>query len=151
MNDKQEVFKSLRKRGHRITPQREEILQIFTKIPEGHHLSAIEIQNLLQEHDLKISLATLYRTLKFLTLHGFLRELDFGEDHKHYELKSEDKSEHHHLICNMCGSAEEFDNNELMEIANNICDNQTKFRVLDYQFKIFGICEKCLKASAGDY
>lgn len=144
MDNKQEVFDSLRKKGHRITPQREEILSIFTKVPDGVHLSAVEIQTLLQKHDLKISLATLYRTLKFLTNHGFLREFDFGEDHKHYELINDDKT-HHHLVCNKCGKTEEFEDNELAEIAKKICTRQTKFRVHDYQFKIFGICENCLE------
>lgn len=150
MNNREEIFNSLRKRGHRITPQREKILEVFSRIPDGEHLSAIEIQKLLQENDIKISLATLYRTLKFLTLHGFLRELDFGEDHKHYELNTGKNNVHHHLICNKCGNAAEFDNNELAKIAQKICVSQKKFRVLDYQFKVFGICENCLKNTSNE-
>ena len=37
------VYESLRKRGHRITAQREIILQIFREQPHGTHLSAEEL------------------------------------------------------------------------------------------------------------
>ena len=43
------VFDSLRKRGHRITAQRETILQIFREQPHGEHLSAEELHAKLLE------------------------------------------------------------------------------------------------------
>src|SRR5215470_9146950 len=81
------VFESLRKRGHRITAQRETILQIFREQPHGHHLSAEELHDQLVQRGSNVSLATAYRTLKLLSSLGLLRELHFAEGHKHYELK----------------------------------------------------------------
>ncbi|MFX6888162.1 transcriptional repressor, partial [Acinetobacter baumannii] len=58
------VFDSLRKRGHRITAQRETILQIFRELPHGMHLSAEELHAKLGTRGSNVSLATAYRTLK---------------------------------------------------------------------------------------
>src|SRR5262249_53553452 len=76
----------LRAKGFRLTPQREKILDIFYELPAGEHLSAEELQEHLQKESSDISLATSYRTLKLLASLGVLRELDFAEQHKHYEL-----------------------------------------------------------------
>lgn len=133
----------LRKKGFRITPQREMILEFFKNLPDGDHLSAEELHAELGKKGIKVSLATLYRSLKFLVEHGFLRELDFAETHKHYEFTSPD-SHHHHLICNKCGLTIEFEDEKIPELAKKI-DNQYNFRVTDYQFKIFGICSDCQK------
>lgn len=143
MQNKAKIFDNLRKKGHRITPQREKIMEIFLKLPEGYHLSAENLQTLFKEEKIEISLATLYRTLKFLSSNGLLRELDFGEDHKHYELNSLNKKHHHHLICNGCGSTIEFDDENLIDFAKNAIAQKNNFFVIDYQFKIFGLCEKC--------
>jgi Fur family ferric uptake transcriptional regulator len=138
-----EKLEELRKKGFRITPQREQILEFFKNMPDGDHLSAEELHSLLDKNNIKISLATLYRSLKFLVEHGFLRELDFAETHKHYEYTSPD-SHHHHLICSKCGRTIEFEDEGLFELVKKI-DNQYNFYVTDYQFKIFGICSECRK------
>ena len=141
MTSKIKIVKNLREKGYRITPQREKILELFLELPEGDHLSAEDLQELLLQNNIKISLATLYRTLKFLVLNSHLRELDFGEDHKHYELNSQKK--HHHLICNKCGLTIEFNDEKLIKLAKSTAEKQNKFKGFDYQFKIFGLCEKC--------
>jgi len=139
-----EKFDQLREEGYRITPQRRELLEFFYKLPEGEHLSAEELHKDLMKHEIKISLATLYRSLKFLLENGFIRELDFGEDHKHYELNCPNKR-HHHIICNTCGVTLEFEDKNLYKYAVKIAKDQNNFKIKDYQFKIFGLCEKCVK------
>lgn len=141
MINKQEILDKFRNQGYRITPQREQILELFLALPEGDHLSAEELQTLLQDNEIRISLATLYRTLNFLSENGFLRELDFGEDHKHYELTS--SQYHHHLICNNCGITVEFNDNKVINLAKNAAEKENGFKVVDYQLKIFGLCSKC--------
>jgi len=139
-------FDKLREEGYRITPQRKQLLEFFYELPEGEHLSAEELHNKLTEKEIKISLATLYRSLKFLVKKGFIRELDFGEDHKHYELSSP-KKQHHHLLCNTCGLTIEFKDKNLYGYAVKIAKEQNNFEIKDYQFKIFGICKNCQKES----
>jgi len=138
----EEFLKNLRKKGHRITSQRKQLLEFFYELPEGEHLSAEELLKRLLENNIKISLATLYRSLKFLAKNNFLRELDFGEDHKHYELIRPNQN-HHHLICNKCGLTFEFEDKEFAKYLDKIALKQKDFEVIDYKFEIFGLCKKC--------
>jgi Fur family ferric uptake transcriptional regulator len=138
------VYQSLRKRGHRITAQREVILQIFREQPHGTHLSAEELYQKLLERGSTVSLATTYRTLKLLSTLGLLRELDFAEGHKHYELK-QDKVPHQHIICIGCNTTLEFEDHFLEEAGQKI-GARYNFEVIDAQFKIFGTCPACRQA-----
>lgn len=135
------LLDNLRKRGRRVTAQRETILQIFQKQPHGNHLSAEELHKRLVEKGHAVSLATTYRTLKLLSLLGLLRELDFAEGHKHYELK-QDTVPHQHIICTNCNATLEFEDHYLEAIGQEIADRHS-FQVIDAQFKIFGLCLRC--------
>jgi len=141
------VYESLRKRGHRITAQREIILQIFREQPEGTHLSAEELYGNLLARGSNVSLATTYRTLRLLSKLGLLRELDFAEGHKHYELK-QDKVPHQHIICINCNNTIEFEDHFLEEAGQKI-GARYNFDVVDAQFKIFGMCPKCKLTQGG--
>lgn len=132
---------TIRKRGLRLTPQREKILQIFYELPDGEHLSAEELQNLLEKENSDISLATSYRTLKMFASIGILRELDFAEDHKHYELAGDpDEAPHHHIICMDCGTTEEFESEEIFKLAQEIA-RKKGIEIVDVQLKLFAVCK----------
>jgi Fur family transcriptional regulator, ferric uptake regulator len=137
------VYESLRKKGHRITAQRELILSIFRQQDAGTHLSAEELHEILAQRASNVSLATTYRTLKLLSQLGFLRELDFAEGHRHYELKQEDLP-HQHIICLGCNKALEFEDHFLEEAGQKI-GSRYNFEVIDAQFKIFGMCPTCCR------
>ena len=134
-------FESLRRKGHRITAQRETILQIYRDLPHGNHLSAEELHGELAKRGSNVSLATAYRTLKLLSSLGLLRELDFAEGHKHYELK-QDTVPHQHIICVGCNTTVEFEDHFLEEAGQKI-GARHNFEVIDAQFKIFGLCPHC--------
>lgn len=136
-----DAYASLRKKGHRITCQRETILAILKEQDDGTHLSAEELHAILKKRASNVSLATTYRTLKLLSQLGLLRELDFAEGHKHYEIK-EDKLPHQHLICLSCNIAVEFEDHFLEEVGQKI-GSRYDFQVIDAQFKIFGMCPAC--------
>jgi len=137
------VFSSLRRRGHRITAQREMILQIFREQPHGDHLSTEELHAKLMKKGSTVSLATAYRTLKLLSSLGLLRELEFAEGHKNYELKQETLP-HQHIICIGCNNTLEFEDHFLEEAGQKIATRH-RFEVIDAQFKIFGLCPDCRK------
>jgi Fur family ferric uptake transcriptional regulator len=131
----------LRRKGFRLTPQREKILDIFYELPVGEHLSAEELQHALMADSSDISLATSYRTLKLLASLGVLRELDFAEDHKHYELARNPHSPHHHIFCMECGNTEEFESEEITRLAQNLA-TERGFKIVDVQLKVFAFCEQ---------
>lgn len=139
--EKAAVYESLRKKGHRITAQRETILSIFREQQHGTHLSAEELYGILVSRGSNVSLATTYRTLKLLSQLGLLRELDFAEGHKHYELKQDDLP-HQHIICLGCNKTLEFEDHFLEEAGQKI-GARYNFEVIDAQFKIFGMCPSC--------
>lgn len=141
MQTRTELSEVLRKKGFRLTPQREKIIDIFYNLPEGEHLSAEELQASLKKESSDISLATSYRTLKLLASIGVLRELDFAEDHKHYELARNPEAPHHHIICLECYSTEEFESPEITRWAEAIAEERG-FQIVDVQLKIFALCEK---------
>jgi Fur family transcriptional regulator, ferric uptake regulator len=141
MQTREELSDILRQKGFRLTPQREKILDIFFQLPTGEHLSADELQNHLQGESSEISLATSYRTLKLLASLGVLRELDFAEDHKHYELARNPKSPHHHIICLDCGRTDEFESEEIIRLSEELAVERG-FRIVDVQLKLFAICDK---------
>lgn len=141
MQTREELSDILRKKGFRLTPQREKILDIFYNLPAGEHLSAEELQKALRDEMSEISLATSYRTLKLLASLSVLRELDFAEDHKHYELSRNPKSPHHHIICLDCGRTEEFESEEIIRLSEELAQERG-FRIMDVQLKLFAICDK---------
>ncbi len=140
------LLENLRKRGHRITAQRETILQIFQEEPHGNHLSVEELHSKLIQRGYSVSLATTYRTLKLLSVLGLLRELDFAEGYKHYELK-QDTLPHQHIICTGCNKTLEFEDHFLETVGQEIAAKH-KFQVVDAQFKIFALCPECRKVTS---
>jgi len=140
MQSRAELSDVLRRKGFRLTPQREKILDIFYELPAGEHLSAEELQQSLMADSSDISLATSYRTLKLLASLGVLRELDFAEDHKHYELARNPHSPHHHIICLDCGKTEEFESDEIIRLSQDLA-RERGFKIVDVQLKVFAFCE----------
>lgn len=138
---KNAVLATLREKGCRVTPQREILLDLFSNLPEGEHISVDEVHAMLQQQGHDISLATTYRTLKLFVSMGVIRELDFSEDHKHYELIRNPESPHHHIICIDCGKTAEFDSPEVIQLAERIA-KEKNLRLIDVQLKIYADCEQ---------
>lgn len=136
------VQADLRKLGYRMTPQRETILHVFQELPDGTHLSAEELYDRLKLEQSGISLATTYRTVKLLAGIGLLRELDFAEGHKHYELGTPQAAPHHHLVCVGCSMAIEFEQEELYDLGVGVAAGHG-FSMIDVQYKVYGICPAC--------
>lgn len=140
--DMARVQEDLRRRGYRMTPQRETILHVFQDLPTGTHLSAEELHDRLKTGDGGISLATTYRTVKLLASIGLLRELDFAEGHKHYELAAAQDAPHHHLICVACSEATEFEQDSLYQLGLDVAGTYG-FQLVDVQYKLYGLCPAC--------
>lgn len=135
----------LNERGWRLTPQRETILQIFQNLPEGNHLSAEDLFNLLQEDGQAISLSTIYRTLKLMARMGILRELELAEGHKHYEINQPSPHHHHHLICVRCNKTIEFKNDSILRVGSKTAQKEG-YHLLDCQLIIHAVCPTCQRS-----
>ena len=129
--------------GKRLTPQRLKVLNLFENIGSGKHLSAEEVHGRLIATNSKVSLATIYRTLRLLVQMGFLHELELSEGGHRYELLSNDFPDHHHLICIRCGRTEEFENEQVLE-AGRVAASINGFQLLESSFNVRAICPNCL-------
>lgn len=128
----------LNAKGWRLTPQREKILNTFLTLTQGHHLSAEDLHIQLTNQGEKISLSTVYRSVKLMTRMGILRELELAEGHKHYEL-NQSQEHHHHLVCVQCNKTLEFEDVSINQHSIQQCQQQG-FELIDCQLTITTIC-----------
>jgi Fur family ferric uptake transcriptional regulator len=136
---------SLHDRGQRLTPQRQRVLGLFERIGEGAHLSAEEVHQRLLRSDERVSLATVYRTLRLLSSMGLLQELELPEGGRRFELASAAHRDHHHLVCVRCGQTEEFESAVVLE-AGEQAARQHGFRLLECVLNVRALCCRCSAA-----
>ena len=133
---------SLHDRGQRLTPQRQRVLGLFERIGEGSHLSAEEVHQRLLRSDERVSLATVYRTLRLLSSMGLLQELELPEGGRRFELASDAHPDHHHLVCVRCGRTEEFESGAVIA-AGETAAGQHGFRLLECVLNVRALCPVC--------
>lgn len=127
---------SLKLTGERVALVRE----IFST---HYHFDADELLLKMKEKDIKISRATIYRTLELLVKSGMVRRVHLGEDHYHYESVGPD-SHHDHLVCTTCGDVIEFHDDSLEQRQQDICA-KFKFHPTFHNLQILGVCNQCHK------
>ncbi len=136
-----EQFKKLLKDNTlKFTKQRELILKFLYE--NGGHYTPEEIYTLLKQDypDVKVGIATVYRTLSLLEESGIASSISFGVQGKKYELGL--KKHHDHLICSACGEIIEFFDETIEERQEEIA-KKFNFEMTDHTMKIIGLCEKC--------
>ena len=137
---------SLHDRGQRLTPQRQRVLSLFERIGEGTHLSAEDVhQSLLRARE-RVSLATVYRTLRLLSSMGLLQELELPEGGRRFELTGDTHRDHHHLVCIRCGRTEEFENGAVLS-AGEAATKVHGFRMLECVLNVRALCPSCAAES----
>ena len=134
----------LNAKGWRLTPQRETILHVFQNLPRGNHLSAEELHDLLKQRGEKISLSTIYRTVKLMARMGIVRELELAEGHKHYELNHPYPHHHHHIVCVQCNQTLEFKNDTILKQSlKQSC--KMGVQMIDCQLTIHAVCPEAIR------
>ena len=118
------------------------MMNLFEKIGSGIHLSAEEVHSQLIQSKSKVSLATVYRTLRLLVEMGLLNELELSEGGHRFELLSHDHPDHHHLICVRCGRTEEFESNQVV-LAGRMASEKLGFTLIESTLNVRAICPNC--------
>lgn len=136
---------SLNGRGQRLTPQRQRVLGLFERIGEGSHLSAEEVHQRLLKGDEKVSLATVYRTLRLLSSMQLLQELELPDGGRRFELAGDTNRDHHHLVCVRCGQTEEFESHDVLQ-AGERAAGLHGFRLLECVLNVRAVCPSCAQA-----
>jgi len=138
---------SLHGRGQRLTPQRQRVLSLFEQLGEGRHLSAEDVHQRLLLGEERISLATVYRTLRLLSSMGMLQELELPEGGRRYELAGDQHRDHHHLVCVRCGRTEEFENADVLA-AGQAAAGLHGFRLLECALNVRALCPRCCQSGS---
>ncbi|RLA68328.1 MAG: transcriptional repressor [Epsilonproteobacteria bacterium] len=130
----------LKKNTLKFTKQRELILK-FLYEKDGHFTPEDIYMMLKKEYpEIKIGIATVYRTLTLLEESGIAGSISFGVQGKKYELGL--KKHHDHLICASCGKIIEF-YDDIIEKKQEEIAKAFNFKMTDHTMKIIGLCESC--------
>jgi Fur family ferric uptake transcriptional regulator len=125
--------------GLKLTAERTALVREIFSI--HYHFEADELLFKMKEKSVKISRATVYRTLELLVKSGMVRRVHLGEDHYHYEHVT-GNSHHDHLICTTCGGVIEFHDEEIERLQLAICEKK-KFTPTFHNLQILGVCDSC--------
>ena len=141
-DDVLESFKKLLKSNNlKYTTQRELILKVI--YDNNGHFTPEDIYNLIKEAypDVKLGIATVYRTLTLLEDEAMVSSISFGTQGKKYEFGL---TEHHdHLVCLKCGNIEEF-YDETIERQQEEIAKKFNFKMSNHVMKITGTCSACV-------
>lgn len=120
----------------RITTQRKAIEGVFTQ--HDRPLAVEEILSYARKAVPTLNIATVYRTLKILTVNGWLEKVSHPSFGTLYERSG--KGHHHHFFCRGCNRAY-----ELPGCALNVDDAAPAgFIVEDHEVFLTGKCPECV-------
>ena len=123
-----------RKRGVRLTEQRKVIAEIMTS--SSDHPDVDELHKRINKIDSKISIATVYRTVKLFEEAGVVSKHDFKGGKARYEKSPE---EHHdHLIDVNSGEIIEFIDEDIELLQKKVAD-KLGYTLVDHRLELYGI------------
>lgn len=129
-------------KGRGLTKYRRLILEVLSENP---HIDAYEIHRLALKKDPKISLPTVYRSLRYLKEQGYIAEHRFNEKHSHYEILTKDRSKKEevfvHLICEECGRIEDAGSIRVKKVFEVAAESG--YSASDLHLNVFGKCPSC--------
>ena len=144
MHDLQDLLDRVRRKGLRLTRQREEVLRALCEL-DGH-ASAERIHGRTTELHCDVDLSTVYRTLERFRDAGILSQTDLGRGCAEFEIVQ--NRPHHHLICQGCGRVIDLDHGYLVPLAEAI-QRDLNFDPNLAHLAIFGMCPECQKGAVG--
>ncbi len=130
------------KSSSKITKARKALLTIF----ENNHLplSELELRTKLAGMGVDVNKTTIYRQLSHLKECGSIREVNFGDGKKRFELHVD---HHHHLVCTNCKKVDEIRiENDMSQIEKKIIRNK-KFVISGHSLEFFGLCNTCVQCT----
>tara|TARA_B110000263_G_scaffold144788_1_gene125608 strand:- start:1470 stop:1904 length:435 start_codon:yes stop_codon:yes gene_type:complete len=127
-------FKTLLiKEGLKVTTSRLSILDDI--LSSDSHRECEQIYEDLLNSDVKVSRATIYRTLDVLVKYEYVRKLDIGDGKVRYERKLGTKH-HDHMICVETGDIIEFHNNEIETLQDQIAE-RNGYEIIRHVHQLF--------------
>lgn len=121
-------------KGMRMTDQRRVIARVLSLAAD--HPDVEEIHRRAAEIDSKISIATVYRTMRLFEEAGVVDRHDFQDGRSRYEEATDDH--HDHLIDVKSGKVIEFVNSEIEQIQRRIAEEHG-YRLVAHRLELYGV------------
>jgi|TARA_B110000971_G_C19531908_1_gene286314 Fur family ferric uptake transcriptional regulator len=127
------IEKKCQTKGVRLTDQRRVIAEVMSNATD--HPDVDELHKRVNKIDKKISIATVYRTVKLFEESGIVEKHDFKGGKARYE---QSPDEHHdHLIDINSGKIIEFVDKDI-EILQNKVAQKLGYKLVDHKLELYG-------------
>jgi len=128
-----DIENKCKKRGVRLTDQRKLIAKIMSNSED--HPNVDELHKRVNKLDNKISIATVYRTVKLFEEAGIVSKHDFKGTKSRYEQTTD---EHHdHLIDVNTGEITEFINDDIEKLQKKVAE-KLGYKLVDHRLELYG-------------
>lgn len=121
-------------KGLRMTGQRRLIADVLESADD--HPDVEELYARANAQDPKISLATVYRTVKLFEESGILEKVEFGDGRARYE--DAEREHHDHLIDMTTGAVIEFCDPEIEELQERIAA-RLGYKLKGHKLELYGV------------
>ena len=121
-------------KGVKLTDQRRIIAKVMGESQD--HPDVDELYNRVSKIDSKISIATVYRTVKLFEEAGIVTKHDFKGGKARYEQLNE--SHHDHLIDIKTGEIIEFVDEEIEKLQQKVAEKYG-YKLVDHKLELYGI------------
>ena len=127
-------------KGVKLTDQRKIIAEVISKSKEAYgesdHPDVDELYNRVSKIDPKISIATVYRTVKLFEESGILAKHEFKGSKARYEELNE--GHHDHLIDVKTGEIIEFVDDEIEKLQKKVAEKYG-YDLVDHKLELYGV------------
>ena len=141
-----QISARLRESALVYTAGRRQLVELLLK--HGRPASVPE----LLKNRARLTQSSTYRNLADLEAVGIIHKVAGSDDHARYELNEDLIGHHHHLICDKCGSIDDFEvgsttERELERVLRSAAKS-ARFVVTGHRLDAIGVCANCQKNSA---
>ena len=134
---KDSIEKKCISKGVKLTEQRKIIARVMSESDD--HPDVDELYKRVSKIDSKISIATVYRTVKLFEESGILTKHEFKGGKARYETLNE--SHHDHLIDIKTGEIIEFVDDEIEKLQEKVAEKYG-YKLVDHKLELYGIKKK---------
>ena len=135
------IEKKCLSKGVKLTDQRKIIAKVISdskaEYGESDHPDVDELYNRVSKIDPKISIATVYRTVKLFEEAGILVKHDFKAGKARYEINDD----HNHLIDIKSGEIIEFVDEEIEKLQKKVAEKYG-YTLVDHKLELYGVKKK---------
>ena len=133
MSSDSDIEEKCIKQGVRLTDQRKLVAKVMSESED--HPDVDELHKRVSKFDSKISIATVYRTVKLFEEAGIVAKHDFKGNKARYEQTTQ---EHHdHLVDINTGEITEFVNEDIEKLQKQVAE-KLGYKLVDHRLELYG-------------